>query len=79
MLVLIIRRKRLFSKYDSSLAVQMPLGPGDITGMYRNSTFLWYSFMFILLKQSLLFQAGILRKGFVTEMVYDVTSLLSAH
>jgi hypothetical protein len=64
MLVIIIQRKSLYSQNDSSLAVQALLDPGDITGIYRNSTFLWYSFNFTLFKESLPFQAGISRKGF---------------
>ena len=49
---------------DRGLAVQVPSDPGDSTITYCYCTFLWNSFMCIVLNRSHHFQVEILRKGF---------------
>ena len=49
----------LFVQHDLGLAVRAPLDPEDSTVVYCCCTFLWHSFMFILLKDSHHFQVGI--------------------
>lgn len=77
MLLIITLIIRLLSQHDLSLAVQVLPVTDDCTVTYWYFTFLCNSITFIAIARSQLCQAEILRKSFVTNGVYDFTSLLS--
>jgi pyrrolidone-carboxylate peptidase len=64
-----------FSEADHGHAVQALLDPGDSSVSHCCGTFLCNSVMLILLNASSPFQAEVLAEGFLSQAVYDITSL----
>jgi len=77
MRVLRILKVWLFSLPDRGLAVQVPPESGDSTVIYCNFTFMWNSFVFIVLKYLHCFKLEFDGMFSVTKIVCNLSSLPS--